>query len=43
MLLLPKMIFKKRLDYNDKLVLNIMKQKWNIFLKDVFWVKEIIN
>ena len=35
--------FKKRLDYNDKLVLNIMKQKWNIFLKDVFWVKEIIN
>lgn len=26
--------FNYRLNYNDKLVLNILNQKWNIFLKD---------
>lgn len=26
--------FYKRIEYKDKLILNILKQKWNIFLKD---------
>lgn len=26
--------FKKRLEYNDKLIFNILRQNWNIFLKD---------
>jgi len=26
--------FQKRLEYNDKLIFNIMKQKGNLFLKD---------
>jgi len=26
--------FRNRLEYNDKLILNILNQKWNIFLKD---------
>lgn len=30
--------FQKRLEYNDKLIFNIMKQKWNLFLKDDIWV-----
>lgn len=26
--------FKKRLEYDDKLIFNILRQKWNMFLKD---------
>ena len=36
--------FQDRLEYNDKLVLNILKQKWNIFLKDklnIEWMLDI--
>lgn len=32
--------FTYRLNYNDKLVLNILNQKWNIFLKDKLWIEE---
>lgn len=35
--------FEKRLQYNDKLIFNIIKQNWNIFLKDNLWVKELIK
>lgn len=34
--------FKKRLEYNDKLIFNIIKQNWNIFLKDELWVQEML-
>lgn len=34
--------FKKRLEYNDKLIFNIVKQNGNIFLKDNLWVKDLI-
>lgn len=33
--------FQKRLEYNDKLIFNIIKQKWNIFLKDNIWIDKI--
>lgn len=26
--------FRKRLEYDDKLIFNILKQKWNLFIKD---------
>ncbi len=35
--------FVYRLSYNDKLVLSILKQKWNIFLKDKLKIKEKIG
>lgn len=35
--------FQYRLSYNDKLVLNILNQKWNIFLKDKLKISEKIN
>lgn len=34
--------FKKRLEYNDKLIFNIIKQNWNIFLKDDLWVQDML-
>ncbi len=34
--------FKKRLEYNDKLILNIIWQKWNIFLKDQLWAENMM-
>ncbi len=34
--------FQKRLEYNDKLIFNIMKQKGNLFLKDTIWVEQYI-
>ena len=33
--------FQKRLEYNDKLIFNIIKQNGNIFLKDEIWVEKI--
>jgi hypothetical protein len=35
--------FQYRLSYNDKLVLNILHQKWNIFLKDKLKIQEVMN
>lgn len=35
--------FQKRLEYNDKLIFNIIKQKWNIFLKDNIWIDNFIK
>lgn len=35
--------FKKRLEFNDKLIFNIIKQNWNLFLKDNLWVKEALK
>lgn len=35
--------FNYRLSYNDKLVLNILNQKWNIFLKDKINIQEKLN
>ncbi|EKE30342.1 MAG: putative transcriptional regulator [uncultured bacterium (gcode 4)] len=32
--------FQYRLSYNDKLVLNILHQKWNLFLKDKLKIQE---
>lgn len=34
--------FEKRLEYNDKLIFNIIKQSGNIFLKDDIWVEKYI-
>ncbi|MGE4444204.1 MAG: hypothetical protein AB7E37_04395 [Candidatus Altimarinota bacterium] len=34
--------FQKRLEYNDKLIFNIMKQKGNLFLKDNIGVEQYI-
>lgn len=34
--------FKKRLEYKDKLIFNILRQNGNIFLKDDLWAHEII-
>lgn len=36
--IITKEDFEKRVEYNDKLIFNIIKQKWNIFLKDELWV-----
>lgn len=33
--------FQKRLEYNDKLITNIIKQKWNLFLIDNINAKEM--
>ncbi|MDP5038867.1 MAG: hypothetical protein NWP80_00285 [Candidatus Gracilibacteria bacterium] len=35
--------FQKRLEYNDKLIFNIVKQRGNLFLKDEIGVKELIK
>jgi glutaredoxin-related protein len=35
--------FKYRLSYNDKLVLNILHQKWNLFLKDKLKIQETVK
>lgn len=34
--------FKKRLEYKDKLIFNILRQSWNIFLKDELWAQELL-
>lgn len=34
--------FIKRLEYNDKLIFNIIRQNGNLFLKDTLWMKEKI-
>lgn len=41
--IITKEDFQKRLEYNDKLIFNIMKQKWNLFLKDTIWVDRYIK
>lgn len=35
--------FNYRLNYNDKLVLNILNQKWNIFLKDKLNIQKKVD
>jgi len=35
--------FKKRLEYNDKLIFNIIKQSWNLFLLDNIGIQEMIK
>ena len=35
--------FNYRLSYNDKLVYNILNQKWNIFLKDKLNIQEKVE
>lgn len=35
--------FKKRLEYNDKLIFNIIKQSWNLFLLDNISIQEMIK
>lgn len=35
--------FYKRLEFNDKLILDILSQEWNILLKDNFWVDQILK
>ena len=35
--------FHKRLEYSDKLIFNIIKQPWNLFLIDNLWVQEMIK
>lgn len=34
--------FVKRLEFNDKLVINILKQNWNIFVIDKIWAKDFV-
>ncbi len=34
--------FAKRLEFNDKLVINILKQNWNIFVIDKIWAKDFV-
>jgi len=41
--IITKADFQKRLEYNDKLIFNIMKQKGNLFLKDTIWVDTYIK
>ncbi len=41
--IITKEDFQKRLEYNDKLIFNIMKQKGNLFLKDTIWVDAYIK
>lgn len=36
--IISKNDFQKRLEYNDKLIFNIIKQQGNIFLKDTIWM-----
>ena len=33
--------FHKRLEYSDKLIFNIIRQKWNLFLIDNLWVQQM--
>ena len=40
---LTKDDFEKRLEYNDKLIFNIIKQNGNIFLKDTLGASEMIK
>ncbi len=35
--------FKKRLEYDDKLIFNILKQKWNLFLKDNLEIEKYLD
>lgn len=35
--------FQKRLEYNDKLIFNIIKQSWNIFLRDNIWIDKLLT
>lgn len=35
--------FYKRLEFNDKLILDILSQDGNILLKDAFWVDDLIG
>jgi len=34
--------FYKRLEYNDKLIFNILKQHWNLFLKDNLKIQDML-
>jgi len=40
---LSKNDFYKRLEFNDKLILDILTQDGNIFLKDTFGVDKVIK
>jgi hypothetical protein len=40
---LSKNDFYKRLEFNDKLILDILTQNGNIFLKDTFGVNKILK
>ena len=39
---LTKADFYKRLEYNDKLILDILNQDWNSFAIDKLWVDELL-
>lgn len=41
--IIEKHDFQNRIDYNDKLIINIFKQEWNIFLKDEINAKQIVE
>lgn len=41
--IISKEDFYKRLEYSDKLIFNIIRQKGNLFLKDNLGVKEILD
>jgi len=38
--IITKKDFENRLEYNDKLIFNILRQKWNLFLIDRLNIKE---
>lgn len=41
--IITKEDFYKRLEYSDKLIFNIVKQKWNLFLRDTLKIKELLD
>jgi len=41
--ILNKEDFLKRLDFNDKLIFNILKQNWNVFIVDNLWIKNFLT
>lgn len=41
--IITKEDFDKRIEYSDKLIINIIKQKWNMFLKDNLWIQELLQ
>jgi hypothetical protein len=41
--IITKEDFYKRLEYNDKLIFNILKQKGNLFLKDTLEIEKMLE
>jgi nicotinamide riboside kinase len=41
--IIPTEDFFNRLSYGDKLIHNILREKWNIFIKDTLKVKEKLD